>query len=103
MVWPGAYLDRYEPQNFDYWGMIEAIEAPGTVLDGNHICCSERVGYHGELEDITTTDPWLDNDIHSNLVGVGIYSQDSPTATYDWRIANITAWKNWDFGIYYIQ
>ncbi|XP_061189118.1 fibrocystin-L-like [Saccostrea echinata] len=100
-IWPGTYNGRSEAFNIYYDGSVDAIGASGTILQGNAISSSERSGYHGDFESCTATDTWSDNVFHSNLMAVGLFPIDKVNPPTCWRIANMSIWKNYNFGVYY--
>jgi hypothetical protein len=106
--WPGAYQDRKEPDNLAYYGSISAVAATELVLQGNAISSSDRAGYHGAPEDcVSSAEPWMDNIIHSSLIGTAIFptdAADDPDFNSQDRCvqyANFTIWKCYDYGLYY--
>ncbi|XP_048777455.2 fibrocystin-L-like isoform X3 [Ostrea edulis] len=100
-LWPGSYIGRSEPMNIYYDGSVDGVKASGTILQGNAISSSERSGYHGDFESCTATDTWFDNIFHSNLMAVGIFPIDKVNPPTCWRIANMSIWKNYNYGVFY--
>lgn len=106
-LWRGTYNGRYEPNNFVYQGVVDAIGSRELVMQHNAFAASERALYHGPPEDCASTaDPWIDNTLHSGMMGTLIMPSDSNEAGFNSadrcvQYANFTIWKCWDYGLYY--
>lgn len=101
-LWPGSYQGREESENIQFDGAVEATQASGLVLRGNVVAGCERVGYHlpGQQCGVNSSDVWADNEAHSCLLGVALFSVDPVVNSTCVRFSGFQVWRNRDWGLY---
>ncbi|CAL4062249.1 unnamed protein product, partial [Meganyctiphanes norvegica] len=100
MLFPGAYQDRVEKQNFNWYAAFYLNLASGTVMEDNVVAGSDQGGYatYGELCEEPTT--WSNNEVHSAPFGVMLWKKSSGPADECRKINNVYAWRIWDTAFY---
>nr|XP_014351910.1 PREDICTED: fibrocystin-L [Latimeria chalumnae] len=102
-IWPGTYNGREEINNLQLWhASIEVNEGKNIVLQDNVVAGFERIGYHIDGEPCpdqsNPSEAWFNNEAHGGLFGVYMNQDGLPGCSY---IQEFTAWKCWDYGIYF--
>ncbi|OWF49746.1 Fibrocystin-L [Mizuhopecten yessoensis] len=105
MLWRGTYGDRHDTKLTGYTGSVESYTEKDLVMVGNHVSSSERtclnVFPHPCDSDVV---PWRDNVVHTCLIGMALFptNEGQPVGVECVRYTGITAYKNWDYGMFYV-
>ncbi|XP_033759106.1 fibrocystin-L-like [Pecten maximus] len=103
LQWEGAYLNRSEPFNVRYNGLVDSLLSTNLTLVGNHAAGAERIAYHIVGEDCHAgVTQFRENVAHSSLIGVGLVAQDRPRKDC-MQFSGFTIYRCFDYGVYLNQ